>query len=292
MSIDERLPWFHCNPSKWLGAIAGMGADEGYVYSVVLLRVYEVRGPIDDDAECLARRTGLSAKRVAAAMARLFERGKLVHAEGGRYTNPVAQHEIEAAKSAVETTSAMRREAAKRRWAKRKQHQQIDDASALLMYGTSTASGMQTDADKDIDSDSDTDSPSLRSGESGATRTDPPAQALSKSKTRRATRLPADWMPSEADYAAAEAEGFTRSQADRIANKFRDYWLARSGAGAAKLDWPATWRNWVRREAERQPPYRVPYHDGPRPQRRSALEGADALRDAIDRGFDLPPRPI
>jgi hypothetical protein len=121
---------------------------------------------------------------------------------------------------------------------------------------------------------------------------DPPAAAPSKPKAKRATRLPADWKPSEADYAAAEAEGFTRQYADRIASNFRDYWLARSGAGAAKLDWPATWRIWVRREAARQPPYHGANHDGPRPQRRSATEGFDALRDAIDRGFDLPPRPV
>jgi nicotinamide mononucleotide adenylyltransferase len=31
------------------------------------------------------------------------------------------------------------------------------------------------------------------------------------------------------------------------ADQFRDYWIAKAGAGATKLDWEATWRNWVRR---------------------------------------------
>jgi hypothetical protein len=32
--------------------------------------------------------------------------------------------------------------------------------------------------------------------------------------------------------------------------KFRDFWIAKPGAGGLKLDWPATWRNWSRRAAE------------------------------------------
>ncbi|WP_424807696.1 hypothetical protein [Rhodococcus sp. 27YEA15] len=28
---------------------------------------------------------------------------------------------------------------------------------------------------------------------------------------------------------------------------FRDYWIAQPGAKGVKLDWDATWRNWVRR---------------------------------------------
>lgn len=31
---------------------------------------------------------------------------------------------------------------------------------------------------------------------------------------------------------------------------FCDYWLAKTGAGATKRDWPATWRNWCRKAAE------------------------------------------
>jgi hypothetical protein len=31
---------------------------------------------------------------------------------------------------------------------------------------------------------------------------------------------------------------------------FCDYWLSKTGAGATKRDWPATWRNWCRKAAE------------------------------------------
>jgi hypothetical protein len=36
--------------------------------------------------------------------------------------------------------------------------------------------------------------------------------------------------------------------ADRVFARFRDHWIAESGAKGRKLDWFATWRNWVRNE--------------------------------------------
>ncbi len=69
---------------------------------------------------------------------------------------------------------------------------------------------------------------------------------------KKGTRLSADWMPSEADQSFAlktmTLEGF-RHEADQ----FRDYWIAKPGAAGVKLDWPATWRTWVRRAGKGSP---------------------------------------
>jgi uncharacterized protein DUF1376 len=69
---------------------------------------------------------------------------------------------------------------------------------------------------------------------------------------RRATRLDSAWAPSEIDAAYALKKGFDRDGVERMAEKFRNYWIAKSGKAATKLDWPATWRNWVLEEAERR----------------------------------------
>lgn len=69
---------------------------------------------------------------------------------------------------------------------------------------------------------------------------------------KRGTRLPADWSPDPSLVDYAVAQGFTRSQVDRIGLDFRDYWTAKPGQGGIKLDWAATWRMWVRNEAERK----------------------------------------
>lgn len=60
----------------------------------------------------------------------------------------------------------------------------------------------------------------------------------------RGTRLPNDWMPSEAGKAYA-----TEQRVDwKIEREsFRDYWIAVAGAKGVKLDWEATWRTWTRR---------------------------------------------
>jgi len=36
----------------------------------------------------------------------------------------------------------------------------------------------------------------------------------------------------------------------REAERFRDYWIAKPGKDGVKLDWAATWRNWMRRFAD------------------------------------------
>jgi hypothetical protein len=64
-----------------------------------------------------------------------------------------------------------------------------------------------------------------------------------------ATRVP---IPFEVDdsmveWAQREMPGFDW---DAETKKFVDYWRAKSGRDATKLDWPATWRNWMRRSQE------------------------------------------
>lgn len=91
--------------------------------------------------------------------------------------------------------------------------------------------------------------------DSGYQREDGPAAAQpdlapAKAKAVRATRLPTDWqLPVEwEDWALAEHASWTREGVRHVADRFRDYWLAQGGANARKVDWQATWRNWVRRE--------------------------------------------
>lgn len=93
------------------------------------------------------------------------------------------------------------------------------------------------------------DSPSLRSGGARAARS-----------TQRGARLAPDWRPSADEAEFARSLGLDPGQ---VAAKFRDYWHAKPGQAASKLDWTATWRNWCRTEADRQPMRRDPNAEGP-----------------------------
>lgn len=65
----------------------------------------------------------------------------------------------------------------------------------------------------------------------------------------RATRIPDDFAVS-ADLAAwARAEAPDVDQRAETA-KFVDYWRAKAGRDATKVDWQGTWRNWMRRAQE------------------------------------------
>jgi hypothetical protein len=64
-------------------------------------------------------------------------------------------------------------------------------------------------------------------------------------KTKRGNRLEADWTPAEPDIEYALSHGMPMARIEIEAEKFKNYWTAKSGAGAIKRDWPATWRNWI-----------------------------------------------
>jgi hypothetical protein len=66
----------------------------------------------------------------------------------------------------------------------------------------------------------------------------------------RASRLPEDFTltPSRARFASEAGVDPGKTFA-----KFCDYWRGVSGARGTKLDWEATWRNWCRTEADRNP---------------------------------------
>ena len=76
-----------------------------------------------------------------------------------------------------------------------------------------------------------------------------------KDATGRGSRLPADWQPSHSEAAFALDRGMPQARLNTEAEKFRNYWTAKSGAGATKRDWGATWRNWIITAMERGSPY-------------------------------------
>lgn len=69
---------------------------------------------------------------------------------------------------------------------------------------------------------------------------------------KKGTRLPSEWQPASEYIEYAIERGFTAHEARRIGEDFRDYWVSRAGAAGVKLDWLATWRTWVRKQADRE----------------------------------------
>lgn len=101
--------------------------------------------------------------------------------------------------------------------------------------------------------------PSTGQPDASAPESAPPQPSPAKPpKTPTATRLPADWRLPRAwgEWALSERPDMTADDVRREAETFADYWRAKAGADARKLDWQATWRNWVRRSDGGKPAQR------------------------------------
>ena len=78
-----------------------------------------------------------------------------------------------------------------------------------------------------------------------------------KEKNKRGSRLTQDWVLTNPMDQWAKQE---RPDLDvrQVAEQFKDYWVAQAGQKGVKLDWDATWRNWVRNTKAVKPnPYDV-----------------------------------
>jgi hypothetical protein len=63
----------------------------------------------------------------------------------------------------------------------------------------------------------------------------------------KGTRLPAAWvLPEESRQWAQINYSPDNDAITEEAERFKDYWISKPGAGGRKSDWQATWRNWCR----------------------------------------------
>lgn len=117
---------------------------------------------------------------------------------------------------------------------------------------TVTVTPPDTDTDTDTDKNSTPDGVEARAPAPKAEIVPLEAYATAAKSAKRGTRIPDDFAapPEWIDF--ARKEGFHDDHAiHRLFDDFADYWRAKSGADACKLDWTATWRRWVRSQADR-----------------------------------------
>lgn len=120
-------------------------------------------------------------------------------------------------------------------------HGKSDKASQAARIRWGNAGAMQTHSERNADA-----SPKQSECIAGAMPTS--NQEPVTSSTKRASRLPEDWqLPTDwLSWALAEKPKWDEAWARRTADRFRDFWIAKPGRAGCKLDWLATWRNWVR----------------------------------------------
>jgi hypothetical protein len=93
--------------------------------------------------------------------------------------------------------------------------------------------------------------PDANPDETDKSRSDKTSPSNEGERDARASRLPKPFVLPDEWRSFCQAER-PELNADRVAAKFADYWHGVAGKSGTKLDWQATWRNWVREE--RGPP--------------------------------------
>jgi hypothetical protein len=74
---------------------------------------------------------------------------------------------------------------------------------------------------------------------------------------KRGSRIADDFEVTDAMRLWA-VEGAPFVDVDRETQNFIDFWTAKAGQDATKLDWPATWRKWMRTQSDRVPAWKRP----------------------------------
>lgn len=217
--------------------------------------------------------------------------GKLQHrsdadpsaAERKRRQRQREREEAEAAKKASEEAQRLAQEAQRQaceQAAHAAQQSAVTGESRVTVTDTSRVTGHDvTRTDIDIDTDTDIQlteqvvegeqsseiaapaAPPKQSQAPADSPAEPPApptppQAPPKpAKARNGQRLPEDWALPKAwgEWALTQFPAMTADEVRNQADVFADYWRAKAGQDARKLDWLMTWRNWIRRYMETRP---------------------------------------
>lgn len=207
----SEAPFINFYTSDFLAGTSGMTAATKGVYITLLCLIYEAEAPLAQNWDTLARRCGCTRPAFRKAVEALEDDGKIEVNDGLIWSEKCEKH---LALRAERRNSA--KAAAKKRWQKSEKKQARADATAFNPQ-------CKPEPEPEIEANA----------------------SISRAR-KRASRLPENWqLPKEwGDWALSEgwSEATTRAEAE----KFRDYWIAAPGAKGRKLDWFATWRNWLR----------------------------------------------
>lgn len=129
-----------------------------------------------------------------------------------------------------EELDALARRRASDRERKRKQRQGERESAQVEEVSRDVSAEMSRDRPQPIEVEEERDKPKKTSSSSGA----------------RATRLPDDFEVTPELVAWARRE-VPDVDGRRETERFVNYWRGAGGAKARKVDWPATWRNWMLR---------------------------------------------
>lgn len=224
------LPYYKRYPRDFLDGTVGMPFEAKGAYAIILDLIYQHGGNLPDDPRYISGQLGCGVRAWKKHRQTLLDWRK-IQVENEFISNFRAIFELET------TAKYQRKQSENRR-------------------GPNKNKDLKSPPSNHTDTDTDT--------VKGDTNVSP-----KKVPTKRGTRLPEDWkLPKDwGDWALSQ--GWPESVVRLEAEKFKDWWIAKSGQNAAKMDWEATWRNWMRNSKS---PKVINGEDHDRPASKSARQ--------------------
>jgi uncharacterized protein YdaU (DUF1376 family) len=204
------VPFMQLYVADYLGDTRHLTTEQHGAYLLLLMTMWRSEGVLPDNPVKLARIAGLTPSRWLKICAEVLEFFTLC--EGG-FTQKRLSAELAIAEEKSSKRSASGKAGALAK-ALKSNKVELANASRLLKHSP--------EPEPELKKEKVTPSP------------------------KKGCRLPSDWKPTEADLTFAANQNMTAEEIRREADQFRDYWIARPGAGGVKLDWAATWRTWCR----------------------------------------------
>lgn len=202
--------------------------EERGAYNTLLDMIYDRGQPIPDDPRWIAGWMGCSLRRWSIIRAKLISDGKIYEIT----VNAVPCLMNERAAKEIENQSKLSRK-----------------------LSESGAKGGRKRAEKNTDDNKNSDLVEAEALQRPKLKTKTETEGTSEANASSATkgkRLSENWAPDEIEIAMARKRGLNDAEIEIEADKFRNYWCSRSGATAAKRNWPRTWDNWCIEAAGRR----------------------------------------
>jgi uncharacterized protein YdaU (DUF1376 family) len=255
--MTTRLPWWKKHVSDWRAGTRGMSLEMRGFYGECLDAQWDVQRQLPLDPKKLAIMLGCNPRSVRKLMPELVAMGKMIQTATGYY-NPRMMRDI---LDTDELPTGHEFEPVPELVSRR-----------IEVEYASNSTGIQPEFDPKVPKNPDNSTrvfkiPDTRVRDkeerADACEVDSQPKAFRKS-TQRGTRLDPNWQLPD-DWRMWARTIFPASTDASVAEQaacFRDYWIAKPGAQACKLDWEATWRNWCRRGLSAAGSVRQPQHTG------------------------------
>jgi len=220
------MDWYPFYPSLYRADTMHLTAEQDGIYRRLIDHYMETGHPLPDNDTALARIAGVDTEcfKHASSIVRAFFK----HKSDGYLYHKRCELTLEAQQSRQKSRSEIAKKAAEKRW----NNQKVE----CIEHASSNSQAMLGDAIRQDKTRNDKERIT-------------PIIPLKGERKKRATCLPENWELDQEDGEWAENQGLRFEDIKFEEAKFKDYWIS---TGKPKVDWKATWRNWIRSSLERK----------------------------------------